>query len=587
MYLKPNGDALLKVKSTRDLLMLRPLRFIVYIIACFFPIITQVLTAYALSSVLGLLQNSAADDWRQAIIWAVSFALGAPLLQVLSRFMRIGYMRDTLLDLRKLTFHKILTLPYQDFNRKSRDSYVSKLTNDINLFEKDFFLSLLNVIFAGGSAIVSLFLILMKDRILGLIIAAIATVLLLVSHFFRKPLVRSKERILEENEIFSLKMGNLFSGLEIIRLNNVEERFAHDAQSQFEHLETAKNKGRIIERLQENVLENISTLLSLGTLAYVIVMMVQGQFNLAMAMMLIQLSGNVAWPLISLFGMRNRLVASNKIFQNLLGSEEDVGEDEVSTVATVRDKVRDLDLLGRDIELKALSYQFEDASEPVLRQADIILKGGGKYLLKGVSGAGKTTLLNLISGAFRDYKGEINFGGVALRDIDEKTFNDGTALILQDVFLFETTIRENICLFKDYSDEEIDRAVRLSGLTSLLDKLPRGLETELSEDGLNLSGGERQRVSIARAIIKRSRLLLADEVTSALDPNLGREIEQGILNLPMTVVAISHRYYAGISEQYDGVIELKQGKLALYPTEYYFSSSGSTKALSDPEEQYV
>ncbi len=587
MYLKPNGDALLKVKSTRDLLMLRPLRFIVYIIACFFPIITQVLTAYALSSVLGLLQNSAADDWRQAIIWAVSFALGAPLLQVLSRFMRIGYMRDTLLDLRKLTFHNILTLPYQDFNRKSRDSYVSKLTNDINLFEKDFFLSLLNVIFAGGSAIVSLFLILMKDRILGLIIAAIATVLLLVSHFFRKPLVRSKERILEENEIFSLKMGNLFSGLEIIRLNNVEERFAHDAQSQFEHLETAKNKGRIIERLQENVLENISTLLSLGTLAYVIVMMVQGQFNLAMAMMLIQLSGNVAWPLISLFGMRNRLVASNKIFQNLLGSEEDVGEDEVSTVATVRDKVRDLDLLGRDIELKALSYQFEDASEPVLRQADIILKGGGKYLLKGVSGAGKTTLLNLISGAFRDYKGEINFGGVALRDIDEKTFNDGTALILQDVFLFETTIRENICLFKDYSDEEIDRAVRLSGLTSLLDKLHRGLETELSEDGLNLSGGERQRVSIARAIIKRSRLLLADEVTSALDPNLGREIEQGILNLPMTVVAISHRYYAGISEQYDGVIELKQGKLALYPTEYYFSSSGSTKALSDPEEQYV
>lgn len=587
MYLKPNRDALLKVKSTRDLLMLRPLRFIVYIIACFFPIITQVLTAYALSSVLGLLQNSAADDWRQAIIWAVSFALGAPLLQVLSRFMRIGYMRDTLLDLRKLTFHKILTLPYQDFNRKSRDSYVSKLTNDINLFEKDFFLSLLNVIFAGGSAIVSLFLILMKDRILGLIIAAIATVLLLVSHFFRKPLVRSKERILEENEIFSLKMGNLFSGLEIIRLNNVEERFAHDAQSQFEHLETAKNKGRIIERLQENVLENISTLLSLGTLAYVIVMMVQGQFNLAMAMMLIQLSGNVAWPLISLFGMRNRLVASNKIFQNLLGSEEDVGEDEVSTVATVRDKVRDLDLLGRDIELKALSYQFEDASEPVLRQADIILKGGGKYLLKGVSGAGKTTLLNLISGAFRDYKGEINYGGVALRDIDEKAFNDGTALILQDVFLFETTIRENICLFKDYSDEEIDRAVRLSGLTSLLDKLPRGLETELSEDGLNLSGGERQRVSIARAIIKRSRLLLADEVTSALDPNLGREIEQGILNLPMTVVAISHRYYAGISEQYDGVIELKQGKLALYPTEYYFSSSGSTKALSDPEEQYV
>ncbi len=196
-------------------------------------------------------------------------------------------------------------------------------------------------------------------------------------------------------------------------------------------------------------------------------------------------------------------------------------------------------------------------------------------------------MLNLLSGAFRDYEGDINYGGVSLRNIDETTINDGTAIILQDVFLFETTIRENICLFKKYTDAEIERAVRLSGLTSLLEKLPLGLETELSEDGLNLSGGERQRISIARAIIKRSLLLLADEVTSALDPDLGREIEQGILNLPMTVVAISHRYYAGISEQYDGVIELKQGKLALYPTEYYFNGSGLTRALTDGEDRHV
>ena len=196
-------------------------------------------------------------------------------------------------------------------------------------------------------------------------------------------------------------------------------------------------------------------------------------------------------------------------------------------------------------------------------------------------------MLNLLSGAFRDYEGDINYGGVPLRNIDETTINDGTAIILQDDFLIETTIRENICLFKEYTDEEIERAVRLSGLTSLLEKLPLGLETELSEDGLNLSGGERQRISIARAIIKRSRLLLADEVTSALDPDLGREIEQGILNLPMTVVAISHRYYAGLSELYDGVIELKQGKLALYPSEYYFNGSGLTQAQTEGEDRHV
>ena len=156
---------------------------------------------------------------------------------------------------------------------------------------------------------------------------------------------------MEENEIFSLKMGNLFSGLEIIRLNNVEERFALDAEDQFQDLEGAKNKGRLIERLQEIVLENISLLLSLATLAYVTVMMVQGQFTLATAMLLLQLAGNIAWPLIGLFGMRNRLIASNKVFQTLLSSGEDAAEEEKSTAETASSKAKDIDLLGGDIEI--------------------------------------------------------------------------------------------------------------------------------------------------------------------------------------------------------------------------------------------
>lgn len=585
--MKPNHNALLKVKTTRDLLLLRPLRFLIYIIACFFPIVYQVAIAFVISNILGLLQFSAAGDWRRAIIWGAAFALGAPIMQMASRFMRIGYMRDTLLDLRKLTFRKIINLPYQTFSSKSRDSYVSKLTNDINLFEKDFFLSLLNVIFAVGAATVSLILIIVQDLVFGAIIAALTGLLLLLSHFFRKPLIRSKQKVLAENEIFSLKMGNLFSGLEIIRLNNVEKHFARTTEKQFSDLENAKNKARFIERLQETVLENFSLLMSLLTIAYVTLMMVRGNLTLATAALLLQLQSNIAWPLVSLFSMRNRLTASNRIFQTLIESPQDsLVKDEIETSAG-KTKSYDKSLLSGDIVLKDLTYRFEDASDPVLRQANLQLKGQRKYLLKGISGSGKTTLLNLISGAFRDYEGEISYGGVSLRNIDETTFNEGTALILQDVFLFESTVRENICLFKEYSEQEIDRAVRLSGLTALIEKLPDGLDTELTEDGQNLSGGERQRISIARAIIKRSQLLLADEVTSALDAELGREIEQSILNLPMTVVAISHRYYPGISEQYDGVIELKQGKLAFYPTEYYFSDHGLTQPLTELEEQHV
>ncbi|HHU08062.1 MAG TPA: ABC transporter ATP-binding protein [Clostridiaceae bacterium] len=590
--MKQNWDEpLFEVKSTRELLLLRPTRFAIYIFACLFPIVMQVSMAYVLSNVLGLLQHSGAADWRRTIIWAAVFALGAPLLQLTSRYLRIGYMRDTLLDLRRLVFQRILSLSYQTFSRRSRDSYVSKLTNDINLFEKDFFLSLLNVIFAVGAATVSLILILLEDLVFGIIIAILAAALMLIARLFRQPLVNTREAIMQENELFSLKIGNFFSGLEIIRLNRVEEHFKEDTDAQSLQLEEAKYRGRFLQQLQELVLSKTSTLMTLVTVAYVGIMMAQGKMSLAIAALLLQLQGNIAWPLISLFDMRNRLIASNKIFQTLIespGDETVLAEREAASanveaagakillnkqqaVIVEAERRSTLNLLSQDIILTDLTYKFADAQEPVLRQADLHLQGGGKYLLKGVSGSGKTTLLNLLSGAFRDYEGEITYGGISFRDIDEESFNEGTALILQDVYLFETTIRENICLFKKYSDIEVERAVQIAGLSGLTKQLQQGLDTELTENGHNLSGGERQRISIARAIIKGSRLLLADEITSAIDPNLGREIEQGILNLPMTVVAISHRYYDGVSDRYDGVIELKQGKLALYPSDYYFS----------------
>ena len=192
-------------------------------------------------------------------------------------------------------------------------------------------------------------------------------------------------------------------------------------------------------------------------------------------------------------------------------------------------------------------------------------------MIKGVSGAGKTTLMNLLAMVYDDFDGSIKVDGVDYREIEEKSFYDKVAFIYQDVFLFEDTIKNNITLYRDIPEEQITYAAKVSGLDALLEERKEGLNERLAENGKNLSGGQRQRISIARAIAKNAEILFVDEGTSNLNEELGKEIEKVFLELDNTVIAISHRYYEGVTENYDYVIELKNGEVNCYPACDYFN----------------
>ena len=171
---------------------------------------------------------------------------------------------------------------------------------------------------------------------------------------------------------------------------------------------------------------------------------------------------------------------------------------------------------------------------------------------------------------YDDYKGEIIVDGINYRDIKESSLNDKVSFIYQDVFLFEDTIYNNIALYKSYEESKVLKAANNAGLDGLLRKKEKGINEMLMENGKNLSGGERQRISIARAIVKDSQILFADEGTSSLDEHLGRKVEDTILSLDCTVIAISHRYYEGVTEKYDYVLEIKNKEVSMYNANEYF-----------------
>lgn len=166
--------------------------------------------------------------------------------------------------------------------------------------------------------------------------------------------------------------------------------------------------------------------------------------------------------------------------------------------------------------------------------------------------------------------GQVKVDGISLKDIHPDAYNEKVSFVYQDVFLFEDTLLSNIALYKPSDDIKIQSAAKAAGLLDVIESHPDGIHQMVLENGKNLSGGQRQRVSIARAIFKGAEILFADEATSSLNHELGAQIEETLLKLDCTVFAISHRYYPGVTDGYDYVLEIKNGHLKQVPASEYF-----------------
>jgi len=224
------------------------------------------------------------------------------------------------------------------------------------------------------------------------------------------------------------------------------------------------------------------------------------------------------------------------------------------------------------IKIKNLSFSHGD--KKILDNVNFEIIKGKKYLIRGVSGSGKTTLIQLLTKIYDNYEGEIFIDGTDLKKIREESFNSNISFIYQDVFLLKDTIRNNITLYKNYTDEEIYAASAAAGLNDFLQSKSDGLDSLADENAKNMSGGERQRISIARSMIRKPEILFTDEITSALDNDLGMQIEKTILSLPVTVISISHKFYLDVSEGYDYVIAISAGKVSVKPMKEYLEENG-------------
>jgi subfamily B ATP-binding cassette protein MsbA len=225
------------------------------------------------------------------------------------------------------------------------------------------------------------------------------------------------------------------------------------------------------------------------------------------------------------------------------------------------------------IEISHLSFSYGD--HQVIKDLNLTIKKGQKVALVGLSGSGKSTLINLLLRLYPVSSGQIKIDNNPIENIKLRSLRSLFGLVSQDIFLFNDSIKENISIGKDFSEAEINKALEVSYASEFVNRLPQKLETVIGDRGAKLSGGQQQRLTIARAFLQNTEILLFDEATSALDNESEKVVQKALESISgnKTVIAVAHRL--STIQDYDQIFVMKEGMLVESGTHHELMANAS------------
>lgn len=531
---------------------LKVMHKLVYVVSCLLIVLTKLLFTVSSAIILGSLSQENYKNIITNLIISISLVVISTIVYVISRYLRVEYIKRFMISLRNTVLSKILDYSYTEFNNKSKDSYISNLVNDVNNINENYFSNLSKLISNIGIFVVCIVTITVLDYKFGIAIFIVTSILMIVNKVMEGKMVVIENSISEKNENLTVDVSNTFKGLELIKLNNIENQFMKKTMCSINCVEKMKVKKNMNNSIYEDLFSFVMGIFYIGVLYYLLKRLISGENFTKIALMILLTDQSLV--ISEIYTVYNKHKAYKSILHKITNTKNK--DTEYKNLG-----VNDFSF-NTNIVLENLSYKYGD--KVVLDNVNLTLEKGKKYLVKGKSGVGKSTLIKILSKTYDDYKGEIYLDHVNLKDISLDSFNKNISYITQDTFLFEDTLSNNITLFKDYEEEEILEAVKLSGLYNLVNSIEDAHTFKIDENGKNMSGGERQRVSIARAIIRNSDIIFADECTSNLDGELGLSVEKTLLKLDSTIFEISHRSYDEVLNRYDYILEFRNGKIYKY-----------------------
>ena len=372
---------------------------------------------------------------------------------------------------------------------------------------------------------------------------------------------------------FTSKLSESMTGIKTIKSFNTENFEQKKINNEIDNLFKLTLKSTKVNSVARPLME------TLGGLAIALIIYIGGKEVL---------SGNTTpgtffsflTALIMAYQPVKSLASLNATLQMAMASAERVFEiiDTKPTILEslkVKDNKIDIDK-SQDVKFKRVSFKYTESKDHVLKNLNFEIKKGQKIALVGYSGAGKTTLLNLLPRFYDPSNGEIQLGGINIKQLSLKFLREHFSLVSQDIVLFDETIKFNIAYgHKKYSDAEILSAAKKANCLEFIDHFPKKFKEIVGENGTKLSGGQKQRIAIARAFLKNSPFLLLDEATSALDSKSEMKIHYSLKSLMKnrTSLIIAHRLSTIIDA--DNIILLNDGKIENIGTHKFLLKNSS------------
>lgn len=495
--------------------------------------------------------KSGALSLRTLLLISAGFVLLCAGLSLLNYASQPRFLERAMRQYKDFAFKKLIGKSISSFRDESAAGYLSALTNDAASIETNYLAQMLAMITKAVTFIGALLLMCRYSLLMTAIAAGLTVLPLIASLLTGNRLQAVESRVSERNGEFTAALSDCLAGFTVVKNFRAErEIFRLFAQSN-KALEHEKFTGRRIKMLVGMIGAGTGIFAQLGVfIAGVYLSMKDGSMTPGAVVLFVNLMNFIISPIAELPGLLACRKAALGLVDKLAAALER---------SSSREGSETLNKLEHGIRLENVSFAYEPG-KTVLHGINAEFEAGRAYALVGGSGSGKSTLLNLLMAAETNYSGHILADGIELSDISTESLYGTMAAIQQNVFVFNASIKDNVSMFRDFPKTEMDEAIARAHLGALIRE--RGEDYLCGENGSGLSGGEKQRISIARSLLKKSSVLLADEVTAALDAQTAHRVSSDILDLQgITRIVVTHTLEESLLRRYDKIFVLRSGRI--------------------------
>ena len=490
----------------------------------------------------------------------------------LAKIIMISVSQELKADVQKDMLKSLIASDTNFIDSAHTGKFISNLTNDVNMLVNLISTALLNV-FKDSMSLIGLMAVMFyqnwKLSILAIIMIPMAS---FVARSLAKRMIKATDQTMIQSGVFTTRLVEIFKNHKLIKIFQKEDHENLRSAKDIDGLKDKVVKMMVIFNRNTPIMESLTGIMIAALIFYSGLLIDNGElkinnfFSFLAAMML------AYQPVKSLAGLN---IAIN---QGITGAKRVLPI--VDLVNEVKDNpsLPNINIKDGNIIFKEVNFKYGNDEKKVLKSANLYIKGGKMTALVGLSGAGKSTILNLIPRFYDPSSGSILIDDQSIHQVNIYSLRKNISVVSQETTLFDDTVKNNITYANlEASDEEIMLAAKNSYADEFIRKLPNGYETIIGENGVRLSGGEKQRLSIARAMLKKSSVILLDEATSSLDSDTEEKIQNAItlLTKNKTTVVIAHRLSTILNANMIYVV--KEGKIV---------TNGSHEELLSSSEIY-